>query len=231
MRCSGGPSICPVRPDRQGPARQDQAGRRRTVTLLAVGRPRSLVRGVWRMRAKFGNQPHIRRSDHIWQRSVNRRLSSTGSGMLEPSRQSRGGPGLAVGQWPSGFDAETSGRLLGGCAGAVQDACGVADVHVEGDADVGVAGHAGDVGGLQVPAEQGCGAEHVPGPGPGPGAAAAGVAPPGGQVGGRQDAAVEVGGPPVATAGGGNISPRGLAPVSCSARACWMRPAIVSASG
>ena len=25
MRCSGGPSICPVRPDRQGPARQDQA--------------------------------------------------------------------------------------------------------------------------------------------------------------------------------------------------------------
>ena len=31
------------------------------------------------------------------------------------------------------------GTLLGGCAGAVQDACGGADVHVERDADVGVA--------------------------------------------------------------------------------------------
>ena len=38
--------------------------------------------------------------------------------------------------------------LSGGCAGAVQDAGGGADVHVEGDADGGVAGHAGDVGGL-----------------------------------------------------------------------------------
>ena len=41
--------------------------------------------------------------------------------------------------------------LLGGGAGAVQDACGGADVHVEGDADGGVAGHARDVGGFEVP--------------------------------------------------------------------------------
>ena len=47
------------------------------------------------------------------------------------------------------------GVLLGGCAGAVQDAGGGADVHVEGDADGGVAGHAGDVGGFEVPAGQG----------------------------------------------------------------------------
>src|ERR1700757_4356128 len=59
--------------------------------------------------------------------------------------------------------------LSGGCAGAVQDAGGGADVHVEGDADVGVASHAGDVGGFQVPAEQGCGAEYVPQAVPGPG--------------------------------------------------------------
>src|SRR5690349_11870184 len=95
--------------------------------------------------------------------------------------------------------------LLGGCAGAVQDAGGGADVHVEGDADVGVAGHAGDVGGLQVPAGQGGSAEHVPQAVPGPGAA--GVAPPGGLVGGCQDAAVEVGGPPPGAAGGGEHQP------------------------
>jgi hypothetical protein len=86
--------------------------------------------------------------------------------------------------------------LLGGCAGAVQDAGGGADVHVEGDADGGVAGHAGDVGGFEVPAGQGGGAEHVPQAVPGPGPAAAGAAPSGGLVGECQDAAVEVGGPP-----------------------------------
>jgi hypothetical protein len=86
-----------------------------------------------------------------------------------------------------------------------------AQSRTRGDADVGVPGHAGDVGGLQVPAEQGSRAEHLPQAVPGPGAFAVGVAPPGGQVGGRQDAAVEVGGPPVGAAGEGNISPRGLA--------------------
>ena len=143
--------------------------------------------------------------------AVNRRLASTGSGMLEPSGQSRvADQAWAVGQWPSGFYVETGGMLLGGCAGAVQDAGGGADVHVEGDADVGVAGHAGDVGGLQVPAEQGGGAEHVPQAVPGPGADAAGVAPPGGLVGGRQDAAVEVGGPPLGAAGGGEHQSEGV---------------------
>ena len=63
-------------------------------------------------------------------------------------------------------------KLLGGGAGAVQDAGGGADVHVEGDADGGVAGHAGDVGGFEVPAGQGGGAEHVPQAVPGPGAGA-----------------------------------------------------------
>src|SRR5438067_13739795 len=87
--------------------------------------------------------------------------------------------------------------LLGGLAGAVEDAGGGADVHVEGDAVVGVAGHAGHVGGVEVPAEQGGGAEHVALAVPGPVAVAVLVAPPGGPVGGGQDAAVEVGGPPV----------------------------------
>src|ERR1039457_72530 len=87
--------------------------------------------------------------------------------------------------------------LLGGVAGAVQDALGGADVHVEGDAVVGVAGHAGHVGGVEFPGEQGGGAEHVPQAVPGPVAVAVLVAPAGGPVGGRQDAAVEVGGPPV----------------------------------
>src|ERR1022692_1936866 len=87
--------------------------------------------------------------------------------------------------------------LFGGCAGAVQDAGGGADVHVQGGADVGVPGHGGDVGGVELPGEQGGGAQHVPQavPGPGPGAVAGGVAPAGLQVGGGQDAAVEVGGP------------------------------------
>ena len=74
--------------------------------------------------------------------------------------------------------------LLGGCAGAVEDAGGGADVHLEGDAVVGVAGHAGHVGGVELPGEQGGGAEHVPQAVPGPLAAAGGVAPSGRQVGG-----------------------------------------------
>jgi hypothetical protein len=41
-------------------------------------------------------------------------------------------------------------RGLSGClAGAVEEAAGGADVHVEGDAVAGVAGHAGDVGGVE----------------------------------------------------------------------------------
>src|SRR5690348_14636665 len=84
-----------------------------------------------------------------------------------------------------------------GGAGAVEGAGGGADVHVEGDADVGVAGQAGDVGGVDVPGEQGVGAEHVAQAVPGPWPAPGGVAPAGGVVGGGQDAAGEVGGPPV----------------------------------
>jgi hypothetical protein len=38
--------------------------------------------------------------------------------------------------------------LPGGCAGATEGAGGGADVYVEGDADVGVSGEAGDVGGM-----------------------------------------------------------------------------------
>jgi GntR family transcriptional regulator len=51
---------------------------------------------------------------------------------------------------------------LGGGAGSVQDAGDGADVHVQGDAVVGAAGHAGYVGGVELPGEQGGGAEHVP---------------------------------------------------------------------
>jgi hypothetical protein len=68
--------------------------------------------------------------------------------------------------------------LLGGFAGAVEGAGGGADVHVQGDAIVGVAGHAGHVGGVQFPGEQG-GAEHVPQTVLGPGAVAVLVAPSG----------------------------------------------------
>jgi hypothetical protein len=53
-------------------------------------------------------------------------------------------------------------RLVGGFAGAVEDAGGGADVHEQGGADVGVSGHAGHVGGVQLPGEQGRGAEQVP---------------------------------------------------------------------
>jgi hypothetical protein len=49
-----------------------------------------------------------------------------------------------------------------------------------------------------------------PGPGPGPGVVAAGVAPPCVQVGRCQGAAVEVGGPPVPAAGGGEHQPEGV---------------------
>src|SRR5258708_33659651 len=97
--------------------------------------------------------------------------------------------------------------LLGGLAGAVEDAGGGADVHVEGDAVVGVAGHAGHVGGVELPGEQSGGAEHVPQAVPGPGAVAVLVAPPGCLVGGGQDAAVEVGGPPGPDPPGGGGQP------------------------
>ena len=68
--------------------------------------------------------------------------------------------------------------LGGGGSGAGEGAGGGADVHVEGDADVGVAGEAGGVGGVEVPGEQGGDAEDVaeavPGSGFGGGAAPAG---------------------------------------------------------
>ena len=79
-----------------------------------------------------------------------------------------------------GTPALQSRHLLGGGAGAVQDAGGGADIHVQGDAVVGVAGHAGHVGGIELPGEQGGGAEHVPQAVPGPLAAAVGVTPAGG---------------------------------------------------
>ena len=97
--------------------------------------------------------------------------------------------------------------LNGGCAGAVEDAGGGADVHVQGGADVGVAGDGGDVGGVEFPGEQGGGAQDVAQAVPGPGAVAVLVAPAGQVVGGGQDAAVEVGGPPPGAAGGGEQQP------------------------
>src|ERR1035438_9857405 len=112
--------------------------------------------------------------------------------------------------FPSCRLASVLGRLLlcGGCAGAVQDTGGGADVFVEGCADVGVSGDGGDVGGVEFSGEQGGGAQYVPQAVPGPGAVAGGVAPAGGEVGGGQDAAVEVGGPPVPAAGGGEHQPQ-----------------------
>ena len=113
-------------------------------------------------------------------------------------RDRRGGAGQARAYVPPARLLIAAGcGLLGGVAGAVEDAGGGADVHVEGDAVVGVAGHAGHVGGVELPGEQDGGAEHVPQAVPGPRAGAVLVAPPGGLVGGGQDAAVEVGGPPV----------------------------------
>jgi hypothetical protein len=57
---------------------------------------------------------------------------------------------------------------MGGGAGAVQDAGGGADVHVQGDAVAGMAGHPGHVGGLELPGKQGGRAEHMPQAVPGP---------------------------------------------------------------
>jgi hypothetical protein len=71
------------------------------------------------------------------------------------------------------------------------------DVHVEGDAVVDAAGHAGDVGRVEFPGEQGGGAEHVPQAVPGPHAVAVGIAPSGLRVGRLQDSTVEVRRPPV----------------------------------
>src|ERR1017187_6221256 len=95
-------------------------------------------------------------------------------------------------------------ELVGGGAGAVEGSGGGSDVHVEGDPDAGVAGEAGDVGGVHVPGEQGGGAEDVaqavPGPGGVPGR---GGAPAGGMVGGGQDAGGAGWGRPARGAGGG----------------------------
>src|SRR2546423_11642788 len=94
-------------------------------------------------------------------------------------------------------------NLLGSGAGAVKDAGGGADVHVEGDAVVGVPGHAGHVGGVELPGEQGGGAEHVPQAVPGPLAAAVLVPPSGRPVGALEEVSVEVGGAPVLSGRGG----------------------------
>ena len=78
-----------------------------------------------------------------------------------------------------GTPALQSRHLLGGGAGAVEDAGGGADVYVQGDAVAGVASYAGHVGGIELPGEQGGGTEHVPQAVPGPLAAAVGVTPSG----------------------------------------------------
>jgi len=97
--------------------------------------------------------------------------------------------------------------LVGGCAGAVEDAGGGADVHQQGGADVGVTGHAGHVRCVELPGEQGGGAEHVPQAVPGPPAVTVAVPPAGRQVGALEDVAVEVGGPPVLAARAGEDQP------------------------
>ena len=131
---------------------------------------------------------------------------------------------------PSELDAIWM-RLFGGSVGAVEDAGGGADVHVQGDAVVGMAGHAGHVGGVKLPGEQGRGAEHVPQAVPGPAAVAAAVTPAGREVGGLEDLAAVVGGPPVLSCRAGKISPSGLMSATCSALACSRRAASRSASG
>ena len=102
-------------------------------------------------------------------------------------------------------------RLCGGLAGAVKDAGGGADVHVECDPVVGVTGHAGDVGDVELPGEQGGGAEDVPQAVPGPVAVAIGVAPADLQVGVFEDVAVEVRGPPVLPLRGREDQPQRVA--------------------
>ena len=100
------------------------------------------------------------------------------------------------------------GGLFGGLAGAVKDAGGGANVHVERDPVVGVACHAGDVGYVELPGEQGRGAEDVPQAVPGPVAVAIGIAPADLQVGVFEDVAVEVGGPPVLAVRGREDQPQ-----------------------
>jgi hypothetical protein len=89
------------------------------------------------------------------------RISEASHGLREPLR----GPP----SWPVGPIGSRYGRGRGHRGGA--------DVHVQGDAVVGVAGHTGHVGGIELPGEQGGGTEHVPQAVPGPPAVAAGVAP------------------------------------------------------
>jgi hypothetical protein len=55
---------------------------------------------------------------------------------------------------------------FGGCACAVEDAGRGADVHVEGDAVVGMPGHPRHVGGVELPGKQRRGTEDVQGSGP-----------------------------------------------------------------
>src|SRR5690349_20235016 len=108
---------------------------------------------------------------------------------------------------------DDAGSLLRGCcAGAVEDAGGGADVHVQGGADVGVAGDGGDVGGVEFPSEQGGSAQDVTQAVPGPASVAVLVAPAGLVVGGGQDAAVEIGGPPPDAARGREQQPRRVGP-------------------
>jgi hypothetical protein len=104
---------------------------------------------------------------------------------------------------PCLYFASRRARLLGGSVGAVQDADGGADVHIQGDAVVGVADHPRYVSSVKFPGKQGGGAEHMPQAVPGPVAVAVRVAPSGRQVGGLEDLAAVVGGPPVLPRPGG----------------------------
>jgi hypothetical protein len=117
-------------------------------------------------------------------------LSSRVDMLLPP--QGRGGAGQPAAARASRPRIKGRDRLLGGRAGAVEDACGGADVHVERDAVVGVPGHPGHVGRVELPGEQRRGAEHVPQAVPGPPTLTGAATPPGLQVGELEDAAVKV---------------------------------------
>ncbi len=182
----------PVGDVRRDPRHGEHDGRRgradRGVRLAADG---------GQAREFGGPGRHAQRAGAGLAQFKSRHAASSTKGEEEPGSPRRERPG------PS----SRPGRLLGGAAGAVEDAGGGADVHVERDAVVGVPGHAGHVGGVELPGEQGGGAEHVPQAVPGPRAVAVGVPPAGGQVGALEDVAAEVGRPPVLALRGGEDQP------------------------
>ena len=144
-------------------------------------------------------------------------------------------PGMACGirgrMMPHPATAGCGPASVGGAARALQRAGDTADVHLEGDPDVGVAGEAGHIGDVHPPGVQRGGAEHVPQAVPGPPGTAIRIAPPGRQVSGLEDATVEVGGPPVLPGWVGNIRPSGLRPLVCSTATSAILAATFSASG